>query len=692
MANELKFGNKVIFLGGNAVTLPQISSDPGSPANGDMYYNSTSNRVRVYQNGSWQDLATGSGGVNSGVAGNLTLYPSTGTTVDDQYTQNGFTIDISIAAQASRSANIVYTIPNPGDAVTSTSFVLTNGAQTISGIKTFSGTVNLSSLSASLPLQLDSSNNVISSAIDLTSGQVSGVLPISSGGTNSNSALSNNRVMQSFGGAIVEAAAITAARALISDANGIPTHSVTTATELSYVNGVTSAIQAQIDSKLASTLSQHFIFVGNSSNVATGVAMSGEASIVDTGAVTLSNAAVIGKVLTGYTSGAGTVAATDTILEAIQKLNGNDGLRVLKAGDSMTGDLLFSSGNGIDSSAAASPLNIGQTNATTINIGNAGCTVNINGTLNSVNTTNLEVTDKLITVNNGGAAASGNGSGIEVEEDSAATAYIKVGNTRQSWDMLAPASSGILRLTPSTGAFIGEINQAVLTANRAWTLPDASGSIALISGSVATAANSALSNLASVAINTSLISDTDNTDDLGSDSIEWKDVWAYALKHNSAGTPNLGISTTGNNGSIVLSAHGTGNVDIVAAKRRMSTDGTNFVEEQYFDGITLAANTSSATEISASLSFALASYDGAVIEYRIKEATSNKVRIGKFYVSTDGTVASSSDQFSETSALGSALGLSLDADINSGNVRIRFNNTHATNACTMRCVIRRFRA
>ena len=40
-------------------------------------------------------------------------------------------------------------------------------------------------------------------------------------------------------------------------------------------------------------------------------------------AVTLTNSAVIGKVLTGYTSGAGTVAATDTILQAVQKLNGN---------------------------------------------------------------------------------------------------------------------------------------------------------------------------------------------------------------------------------------------------------------------------------------------------------------------------------------------------------------------------------
>lgn len=41
-------------------------------------------------------------------------------------------------------------------------------------------------------------------------------------------------------------------------------------------------------------------------------------------ATTLTNAPVIAKVLTGYTSGAGTVSATDSILQAIQKLNGND--------------------------------------------------------------------------------------------------------------------------------------------------------------------------------------------------------------------------------------------------------------------------------------------------------------------------------------------------------------------------------
>lgn len=56
-----------------------------------------------------------------------------------------------------------------------------------------------------------------------------------------------NRLLQSSGGAVAEAPAITANRALMSDANGIPTHSVVTSTELGYLSGVTSNIQTQID-------------------------------------------------------------------------------------------------------------------------------------------------------------------------------------------------------------------------------------------------------------------------------------------------------------------------------------------------------------------------------------------------------------------------------------------------------------
>lgn len=54
-------------------------------------------------------------------------------------------------------------------------------------------------------------------------------------------------------------------------------------------------------------------------------------------------------------------------------------------------------------------------------------------------------------------------------------------------------------------------------------------------------ANTALSNLASVAINTSLISDADNTDDLGSAANGWKDIYSRTLKldGSSSGTATI---------------------------------------------------------------------------------------------------------------------------------------------------------
>lgn len=61
---------------------------------------------------------------------------------------------------------------------------------------------------------------------------------------------------------------------------------------------------------------------GNSATVTTNANLTGD--VTSSGnATTLTNAPVIAKVLTGYSSGAGLVAATDSILAATQKLNGN---------------------------------------------------------------------------------------------------------------------------------------------------------------------------------------------------------------------------------------------------------------------------------------------------------------------------------------------------------------------------------
>lgn len=81
-------------------------------------------------------------------------------------------------------------------------------------------------------------------------------------------------------------------------------------------------------------------FVNAAVSTGTSTSFSGNLAGEVTGtqsATVVGNAAVIGKVLTGYTSGSGTVAATDNILQAIQKLNGNDALKATLASPTLTG-------------------------------------------------------------------------------------------------------------------------------------------------------------------------------------------------------------------------------------------------------------------------------------------------------------------------------------------------------------------
>jgi hypothetical protein len=82
---------------------------------------------------------------------------------------------------------------------------------------------------------------------------------------------------------------------------------------------------------------------GNATTVVTNANLTGE--VTSTGnATTLTNSAVIGKVLTGFTSGAGTIIATDNILEAVQKLDGNNGNFVdLTTAQTVAGAKTFSS-------------------------------------------------------------------------------------------------------------------------------------------------------------------------------------------------------------------------------------------------------------------------------------------------------------------------------------------------------------
>lgn len=92
----------------------------------------------------------------------------------------------------------------------------------------------------------------------------SGTMPVARGGTGATSAAAARTALGITPGNIGAAASshthaasqvtgLTASRALVSDASGHPTASAVTATELGYLDGVTGAIQTQLNGKAASS-------------------------------------------------------------------------------------------------------------------------------------------------------------------------------------------------------------------------------------------------------------------------------------------------------------------------------------------------------------------------------------------------------------------------------------------------------
>lgn len=211
--------------GGGVPVYANFASLPSTATDGSLAITSDTDTLYAYNlaTTSWLPIASPGAVLSIG-------------TIDSQTpSANGAVIHTNALVLQSASGS------NPG--------LVNTSAQTIAGVKTFSSAPNLSSLTASLPLQLDASKNIISAAIVLTT-QVTGILPIANGGRNSGAALNNNRMIISSGGAIVEQSAQTASRVLTTDTNGLPAASSVTTTTLGFLDA-TSSIQTQLNGKQA---------------------------------------------------------------------------------------------------------------------------------------------------------------------------------------------------------------------------------------------------------------------------------------------------------------------------------------------------------------------------------------------------------------------------------------------------------
>lgn len=210
---------------------------------------------------------------------------------------------------------------------------------------------------------------------------------------------------------------------------------------------------------------------GNAATVTTIPTLSGEVTNAGNN-VTLSNSAVTSKVLTGYTSGAGTVVATDSILQAIQKLNGNtvanDALVVHLAGiETITGAKTFSlpiAGSITGNSATATALQTARTiNGTSFN-GTADITITAAaGTLTGTTLNPTVVTSSLTSV--------GTLSVLDVFSNAT------IGNNLSVSDIF-------FRENPVNGTeFVGFISSDSVPSSIVWSLPatDSIGTQALVS-------------------------------------------------------------------------------------------------------------------------------------------------------------------------------------------------------------------
>jgi hypothetical protein len=150
------------------------------------------------------------------------------------------------AATVTTNANLTGDVTSTGNATAIAAGVIVNADVNASAAIDYS---KLATLTAGNIVLGNASNVATSTAVtgDVTISN-SGVTAIGSG------VIVNADVNASAAIAVTKLAATTASRALVSDASGFLTAATTTSTEIGYVNGVTSAIQTQINGKMTNPM------------------------------------------------------------------------------------------------------------------------------------------------------------------------------------------------------------------------------------------------------------------------------------------------------------------------------------------------------------------------------------------------------------------------------------------------------
>jgi hypothetical protein len=233
-----------------------------------------------------------------------------------------------------------------------------------------------------------------------------------------------------------------------------------TSTEIGYLSGVTSGIQTQLNSKQATISNATSTEIGYLSGVTSGIqaqlngklsSATGAASTIislplDQNRMLMSENVVGGKVI------------TSNLIPFQGGGNANDSLKAYSF-EAVSFDTSIQGTSAVPQNITlagprANVINIGTTcnssgtntdGPNTINIGKSTSTVNILGNTTYYNVSQLQVKDPLVTVNKDGTSVtSAAGCGLEIEESSAITGYVKTSTDRNNWLFKAPGKAGVL--------------------------------------------------------------------------------------------------------------------------------------------------------------------------------------------------------------------------------------------------------
>jgi hypothetical protein len=171
---------------------------------------------------------------------------------------------------------------------------------------------------------------------------------------------------------------------------------------------------------------------------------------------TVTNSAVLGKVLTGFTSGAGTVLATDTVLGGIQKLDGNVALKANLASPTFTGTPVAPTPLAADNTTAiattafvTTAVTNGTPDATTLAKGKIQLAGELSGTAALPTVTNSAVLGKVLTGFTSGA-------GAVLATDTVLGGIQKLdGNVALKANLASPTFTGVPTAPTPTGASTG---------------------------------------------------------------------------------------------------------------------------------------------------------------------------------------------------------------------------------------------